>query len=87
MAVLLGRPDGDDWDEVITETERIMEGVRRHGVARKIFKAKQRRHRRGKFYVLKAGFTKGPGQKVRISSLRLLCILYPSPETRNPVPN
>jgi hypothetical protein len=29
-----------------------------------VFKRQERRHRRGDFYVLKGGLTKGPGQKV-----------------------
>ncbi|KAJ7797579.1 hypothetical protein B0H14DRAFT_2389622 [Mycena olivaceomarginata] len=63
VAILLGRPEGDDWDEVVREMERLMAGVRRRGVQRGVFKRQDRRHRRGNFYILKAGLTKGPGSK------------------------
>jgi hypothetical protein len=64
VTVLLGRPEGDDWDGVIAEMARVMDGVRARGVKRGVFKHQERRHRRGDFYVLKGGLTKGPGQKV-----------------------
>ncbi|KAF8179481.1 hypothetical protein K438DRAFT_1603652, partial [Mycena galopus ATCC 62051] len=63
VAVLLGRPETADWDQVIAEMERVFEGVRLRSVARSVFKPKARRHRRGDFYVLKGGVTRGPGQK------------------------
>ncbi|KAJ7740988.1 hypothetical protein B0H14DRAFT_2407444 [Mycena olivaceomarginata] len=63
VAVLLGRPEGDDWDDVIAEMVRVMDGVRARGVKRGVFKRKNRRHCRGDFYVIKGGLTKGPGQK------------------------
>ncbi|KAJ7884169.1 hypothetical protein B0H14DRAFT_2255492, partial [Mycena olivaceomarginata] len=63
VAVLLGRPEGDDWDDVIAEMVRVMDGVRARRVKRGVFKRKNRRHRRGDFYVIKGGLTKGPGQK------------------------
>ncbi|KAF8172210.1 hypothetical protein K438DRAFT_1981658 [Mycena galopus ATCC 62051] len=40
VAVLLGRPDGDDWDEAVLAVRKLMDS-----------------------YVLKAGVTRGPGQK------------------------
>ncbi|KAJ7902929.1 hypothetical protein B0H13DRAFT_1582533, partial [Mycena leptocephala] len=61
--VLLGRPEADDWDAVIQEMMRVMEGVRRRAVRRGILKAKNLRHRRGVYYSLGSGVTKGPGQK------------------------
>jgi hypothetical protein len=67
VAVLLGRPEGDDWDDVIAEMARAMDGVRARGVKRGVFKRQERRHRRGDFFVLKGGLTKGPGQKVCVS--------------------
>ncbi|KAJ7838501.1 hypothetical protein B0H14DRAFT_3459337 [Mycena olivaceomarginata] len=63
VAVLLGRPEGDDWDDVIAEMARAMDGVRARGVKRGVFKRQERRHCRGDFFVLKGGLTKGPGQK------------------------
>ncbi|KAF8192033.1 hypothetical protein K438DRAFT_1762598 [Mycena galopus ATCC 62051] len=68
VAVLLGRPEAADWDQVIAEMERVFEGVRLRGVARGVFKPKARRHRRGDFYVLKGGVTRGPGQKVCVGA-------------------
>ncbi|KAF8176397.1 hypothetical protein K438DRAFT_1770595 [Mycena galopus ATCC 62051] len=63
VAVLLGRPEAADWDQVIAEMERVFEGVRLRGVARGVFKPKARRHRRGDFYVLKGGVTRGPDKR------------------------
>ncbi|KAJ6515211.1 hypothetical protein C8R45DRAFT_811467, partial [Mycena sanguinolenta] len=63
VAILLGRPDGDDWEDDIRELEHILDGVREQGLARGIFKASCRAHRRGDFHTLQAGLTKGPGQK------------------------
>ncbi|KAJ7843370.1 hypothetical protein B0H14DRAFT_2585821 [Mycena olivaceomarginata] len=64
VAVLLGRPEGDDWDDVIAEMARAMDGVQVRGVKQGVFKRQECRHRRGDFYVLKGGLTKGPGQKL-----------------------
>ncbi|KAJ7813554.1 hypothetical protein B0H13DRAFT_2684419 [Mycena leptocephala] len=63
VAVLLGRPEGDDWEEVVKEFIRLMEAVRRRGEARGVFKAKDRRHRRGNYFTLSDGVTRGPGQQ------------------------
>jgi hypothetical protein len=66
--VLLGRPDSDDWDAIVKEMARVMEGVRRRAVRRGILKTKNLRHRRGVYYSLGSGVTKGPGQKVSNST-------------------
>ncbi|KAK6966758.1 hypothetical protein R3P38DRAFT_2672534 [Favolaschia claudopus] len=63
VAILLGRPEGEDWDEVIREMERFLEAVRKRGINRGVLRPKDMRHRRGVFYVLRGGITKGPGQK------------------------
>ncbi|KAJ6484705.1 hypothetical protein C8R45DRAFT_803409, partial [Mycena sanguinolenta] len=63
VGVLLGQPEGEDWDEVMEELARVLEGVRRRGLRRGVFKSQNRGHRRGDFFVLQDGFTKGPGQK------------------------
>ncbi|KAJ6576202.1 hypothetical protein B0H10DRAFT_2103401 [Mycena sp. CBHHK59/15] len=42
VAVLLGRPEGENWDAVIAELERLLEGVRLRGLQRGVFKAKHR---------------------------------------------
>jgi hypothetical protein len=64
VAVLLGRPDGGDWDDVKKEARRVMDQVRARGERRGVFIATSKSHRRGNFYTLQAGFTKGLGQKV-----------------------
>ncbi|KAJ7044258.1 hypothetical protein C8F04DRAFT_942252, partial [Mycena alexandri] len=69
VAVLLGRPDGDDWDDVVAEMARVMDGVRRRGVARGVFKSKLRRHRRGNFFKLADGYSLGGGQQVKPGNL------------------
>ncbi|KAJ7810679.1 hypothetical protein B0H14DRAFT_2378928, partial [Mycena olivaceomarginata] len=63
VAVLLGRPEGDDWDQVLTEVETLLESIRKRGEQRGVFKSKDRRHRRGKYHTIKGRVTKGPGQK------------------------
>ncbi|KAF8130506.1 hypothetical protein K438DRAFT_1643685, partial [Mycena galopus ATCC 62051] len=63
VAVLLGRPEDDDWDDVIERIQRLMDGVQRRGLRRGVFLAKNKRHRRGNFHTVQAGYTKGPGQK------------------------
>ncbi len=64
VAVLLGRPEGDDWDAVIAEMASLLEGVRIRGMQRGIFKTKHRHHRRGDYLKIGHGVTKGPGQDV-----------------------
>ncbi|KAJ6494092.1 hypothetical protein C8R47DRAFT_974995 [Mycena vitilis] len=63
VAILLGRPDDEDWEIVVAEAEALMEKVRRRGIKRGILQAKQRDHRRGFYYTLNDGTTKGPGAK------------------------
>ncbi|KAJ7830076.1 hypothetical protein B0H14DRAFT_2593566 [Mycena olivaceomarginata] len=63
IAVLLGRPEGDDWDEVIKEMERLMKALHRRGRKLGIFSAKKESHRRGKFDILNDALTMGPGQR------------------------
>ncbi|KAJ7937962.1 hypothetical protein B0H13DRAFT_1588208, partial [Mycena leptocephala] len=63
VAVLLGRPEGDDWDRAMKEVQWLMNAVRRRGVRQGIFTMKNKEHRRGSFFVMRAGVTKGPGQK------------------------
>ncbi|KAJ7656710.1 hypothetical protein DFH06DRAFT_1045380 [Mycena polygramma] len=63
VGVLIGRPEGADWDQVIAEMAAILEALRKRGKKRGVFKASQRSHRRGNYYTLGHGTTKGPGQK------------------------
>ncbi|KAF8191904.1 hypothetical protein K438DRAFT_1590627 [Mycena galopus ATCC 62051] len=63
VAILLGRPEADDWDNVMARLVDLMDGVRKCGVRRNVFVPKLKQHRRGNFYTLRAGVTKGPGQK------------------------
>ncbi|KAJ7698819.1 hypothetical protein B0H14DRAFT_3174164 [Mycena olivaceomarginata] len=63
IAVLLGRPEGDDWDEVIKKMEHLMKALRRRGRKLGIFSAKKESHRRGKFNILNDALTMGPGQR------------------------
>ncbi|KAF8172376.1 hypothetical protein K438DRAFT_1611990, partial [Mycena galopus ATCC 62051] len=63
VAILLGRPEGDDWDDVMIRVAQLMDRVRKRGIQRRVFVSKNKQHRRGKFYTLRSGVTKGPGQK------------------------
>ncbi|KAF8214692.1 hypothetical protein K438DRAFT_1801958 [Mycena galopus ATCC 62051] len=63
VAVLLGRPEGDDWDSVLKEVQRLMDAVRQRGVRQGIFTSQNKEHCRGNFFTMRAGLTKGPGQK------------------------
>jgi hypothetical protein len=76
VAVLLGRPEGDDWDDVIAEMARAMDGVRACGVKRGVFKRQERCHCHSDFYVLKGGLTKGPGQKVCFCQAYRTSLIY-----------
>ncbi|KAJ6554111.1 hypothetical protein B0H10DRAFT_2123671 [Mycena sp. CBHHK59/15] len=63
IAVLLGTPEDPDWPSVIAEASRCMAKARERGMSDGTFKAKDRRHRRGKFYTLAAGYSLGGGQQ------------------------
>ncbi|KAJ7935005.1 hypothetical protein B0H13DRAFT_2305161 [Mycena leptocephala] len=63
VAILLGRLEGTDWDEVIAEMEHLMEHVRWRGLKRGVFKAKYRKHRRGSYFLVGGGVSMGGGQK------------------------
>ncbi|KAJ6461286.1 hypothetical protein C8R47DRAFT_981470, partial [Mycena vitilis] len=62
VAVLLGRPEGEDWDQVVADVASLLEKIRLAGVQQGVFKAHHRLHRRGNFHTLNGGVTKGPGQ-------------------------
>ncbi|KAJ7884348.1 hypothetical protein B0H14DRAFT_2700671 [Mycena olivaceomarginata] len=63
VAVLLGRPEDDDWDKIIEDMERILAGLRRRGIKRGVFTRKKLDHRRGKFPTLYDGYSHGGGQR------------------------
>ncbi|KAF8146580.1 hypothetical protein K438DRAFT_1869087, partial [Mycena galopus ATCC 62051] len=63
VAVLLGRPEGADWDRVLKEVQQLMDAVRQRGVRQGIFTSQNKEHHRGNFFTMRAGLTKGPGQK------------------------
>jgi hypothetical protein len=66
VAVLLGRPEDDDWDKIIEDMERILAGLRRRGIKRGVFTRKKLDHRRGKFPTLYDGYSHGGGQRVSL---------------------
>ncbi|KAJ7812181.1 hypothetical protein B0H14DRAFT_2605979 [Mycena olivaceomarginata] len=70
VAVLLGRPEDDDWDKIIEDMERILAGLRRRGIKRGVFTRKKLDHRRGKFPTLYDGYSHGGGQRSK-SGVRL----------------
>ncbi|KAJ7601363.1 hypothetical protein DFH06DRAFT_1353013 [Mycena polygramma] len=63
VGVLLGWPEGPDWEQVVTEMAAILEALHRCGKECGIFKASQRSHRRSSYYTLGHATTKGPEQK------------------------
>ncbi|KAJ7677520.1 hypothetical protein B0H14DRAFT_2656021 [Mycena olivaceomarginata] len=86
--VLIGRPEGDDWDEVIDEINRLFDAIRRRGYKRKVFKAGSKSHRRGTYHLLFDGYSFGSGQR-RPGNLRhakeyrkLIRFLLESPAVR-----
>ncbi|KAJ7791526.1 hypothetical protein B0H14DRAFT_2624906 [Mycena olivaceomarginata] len=88
VAVLIGRPEGDDWDEVIDEINRLFDAIRRRGYKRKVFKAGSKSHRRGTYHLLFDGYSFGSGQR-RPGNLRhakeyrkLIRFLLESPAVR-----
>lgn len=65
IAILLGRPKGEDWDKVVKDVGDIMERVRRRGEKNGVFTAEDAKHRHGVFARMNAGVSLGIGQKVR----------------------
>ncbi|KAJ6631937.1 hypothetical protein B0H10DRAFT_1975532 [Mycena sp. CBHHK59/15] len=63
VAILIGRPEDPDWDEVVDEAVREMHRARRKGMRHRVFKSARPLHRRGRFSVLAAGVSFGGGQK------------------------
>ncbi|KAF8873851.1 hypothetical protein CPB84DRAFT_1690532 [Gymnopilus junonius] len=75
--ILVGRPDSEDWDEVVQGATEAMEAVRRIGAQHKAFKKKDVDHRRGKFTAFAAGVSfGGPGNLVHTAfQCRLVSLL------------
>ncbi|KAJ7431724.1 hypothetical protein FB451DRAFT_1381385 [Mycena latifolia] len=63
IAILLGRPEDPDWDSVVRDAAKAMHRAYRRGHASGAFRAKDSKHRRGKYTVLTSGVSFGGGQK------------------------
>ncbi|KAJ6457031.1 hypothetical protein C8R47DRAFT_996080, partial [Mycena vitilis] len=63
IAILLGRPEDVDWDDVVRDAAKAMERARRAGHASGAFRSKDTEHRRGRYPVLSAGVSFGGGQE------------------------
>ncbi|KAJ7029113.1 hypothetical protein C8F04DRAFT_963284 [Mycena alexandri] len=63
IAILLGRPEDDDWDEVVADAGCALERARCAGHRVGTFRAKDTEHRRGRFAVLTTGVSFGGGQQ------------------------
>ncbi|KAJ7602797.1 hypothetical protein DFH06DRAFT_1351030 [Mycena polygramma] len=63
IAILLGRPEDPDWDDVVRDAAKAMERARRAGYASGAFRSKDTEHRRGRYAVLSAGVSFGGGQE------------------------
>jgi hypothetical protein len=65
IAVLLGRPEDPDWDDVIADVIELLKSVREDGIAWGIFKKDDFKHRRGDSFVpVSFGVSLGGGQQV-----------------------
>ncbi|KAJ6524637.1 hypothetical protein DFH09DRAFT_1286332 [Mycena vulgaris] len=63
IAILLGRPEDPDWDDVVRDAIKAMNRARRAGFASGAFRARDTKHRRGSYAVLSTGVSFGGGQK------------------------
>ncbi|KAJ6619068.1 hypothetical protein B0H10DRAFT_1196856 [Mycena sp. CBHHK59/15] len=63
VAILIGRPEDADWDEVVKDALKEMHRARRRGMRWGVFKSAHRTHRRGTFFPLTDGVSFGGGQK------------------------
>ncbi|KAJ7105440.1 hypothetical protein C8R43DRAFT_906657 [Mycena crocata] len=65
IAILLGRPEDPDWDDVVRKAGQAMDRARRVGKTSGAFSsAKDSSHRRGKYAQLTTGVSFGGGQQV-----------------------
>ncbi|KAJ7471711.1 hypothetical protein B0H11DRAFT_1695346, partial [Mycena galericulata] len=62
IAVLLGRPEDEDWDHVVADAFQVMDRVRRAGRRSGAFRTRDSVHRRGHFTHLTSGVSFGGGQ-------------------------
>ncbi|KAJ7429961.1 hypothetical protein B0H11DRAFT_1765935, partial [Mycena galericulata] len=62
IAILLGRPEDDGWDNVVADAFQAMDRVRRAGRRSGAFRARDSVHRRGRFTLLASGVSFGGGQ-------------------------
>ncbi|KAJ6470721.1 hypothetical protein DFH09DRAFT_954632, partial [Mycena vulgaris] len=63
IAILLGRPEDSDWDNVVRDAVKAMNRARRAGRKSGAFRRKDTSHRRGNYAVLSTGVSFGGGQK------------------------
>ncbi|KAJ6522122.1 hypothetical protein DFH09DRAFT_938563, partial [Mycena vulgaris] len=63
IAILLGRPEDPDWDDVVRDAVKAMNRARRAGRASGAFRRKDINHRRGRYALLSTGVSFGGGQK------------------------
>ncbi|KAJ6527047.1 hypothetical protein B0H19DRAFT_970015 [Mycena capillaripes] len=63
IAILLGRPEDPEWDEVVRKAAHAMNRARRAGFASGAFRAADAEHRHGRFPVLATGVSFGGGQQ------------------------
>jgi hypothetical protein len=65
VGILLGRPEDEDWDDVIAEVTALMESVRDDGIKWGVFKESDFYQRRGNGSLsLNFGTSLGSGQQV-----------------------
>ncbi|KAJ6480705.1 hypothetical protein C8R47DRAFT_982893, partial [Mycena vitilis] len=62
IAILLGRPEDPDWDEVVRDAARAMRRARRFARRHRAWSPGER-HRRGLYFLLTAGVSYGGGQR------------------------
>jgi 2-keto-3-deoxy-L-rhamnonate aldolase RhmA len=64
IAILLGRPEDPEWDEVVRKAAAAFTRARRAGEASGAFRPQDLKHRRGSYAVLSTGVSLGGGQQV-----------------------
>ncbi|KAJ7817079.1 hypothetical protein B0H13DRAFT_1662959, partial [Mycena leptocephala] len=63
IAILLGRPEDPDWDEVVHKAAAAFTRARHAGEASGAFRPQDLKHRRGSYAVLSTGVSLGGGQQ------------------------
>ncbi|KAJ6484285.1 hypothetical protein DFH09DRAFT_949375 [Mycena vulgaris] len=63
IAILLGRPEDPEWDDVVRDAVKVFARARRAGFRSRAFRAQDTKHRRGRYALLSTSVSFGGCQK------------------------